>query len=178
MKETVKRINRELKCKGNIVDFYEDTMELPDGKQVTYDYLHHDGATAIVPVLEDGTILMVKQFRNALDRDTLEIPAGKLDTANESSLICAKRELEEETGYSSSHLEPLITLRTWLAFCDEKIEVFVARDLIPTSQHLDEDEFIDVGAYSVSTLRRMILDHEIEDAKTIAALMSYMVKYE
>ena len=90
---------------------------------------------------------------------------------------CASRELEEETGYRSENLEWLITLRTTVAFCNERIEVYVAKDLIPSKQHLDEDEFIDLKAYSIEELKEKILTGEIEDAKTVASLMAYAVKY-
>lgn len=173
----MKRIDRELKYTGSILKVYTDTIELDDGKKAEYDFIHHDGAAAVVPVREDGKILMVRQYRNALDRYTLEIPAGKLDDPKEAGIVCAARELEEETGYRSDHLERLITLRTWIAFCNEKIEVFVASDLEKSHQNLDDDEFIDVFAYSMEELKQKIFDGEIEDAKTIAALMAYEVKY-
>ena len=120
---------------------------------------------------------MVRQYRNALERYTLEIPAGALDAEDEPGLTCASRELEEETGYRSEHLEWLITLRTTVAFCNERIEVYVAKDLIPSRQHLDEDEFIDLKAYSLDELKEKIFSGEIEDAKTVASLMAYAVKY-
>ena len=120
---------------------------------------------------------MVRQYRNALDRYTWEIPAGKLDTPQEPGIECASRELEEETGYKSDCLELLITIRTTVALCDERIEIYVAKDLIPTSQHLDENEFIDVKAFTLKELMDMILNQEIEDSKTISAIMSYAVKY-
>lgn len=127
---------------------------------------------------EDGKILMVRQYRNALDRYTLEIPAGALDAEDEPGITCASRELEEETGYRSENLEWLITLRTTVAFCNERIEVYVAKDLIPSKQHLDEDEFIDLKAYSLDELKEKIFAGEIEDAKTVASLMAYAVKYQ
>ena len=120
---------------------------------------------------------MVRQYRNALERYTLEIPAGALDTADEPGITCASRELEEETGYRSENLEWLINLRTTVAFCNEKIEVFVAKNLIPSRQHLDEDEFIDLGAYTMEELKEKIYSGEIEDAKTVSALLAYEVKY-
>ena len=96
---------------------------------------------------------------------------------DEPGLTCASRELEEETGYRSENLEWLITLRTTVAFCNEKIEVYVAKDLIPSRQHLDEDEFIDLKAYSLDDLKEKIFSGEIEDAKTVASLMAYAAKY-
>ena len=121
---------------------------------------------------------MVRQYRNALDRYTLEIPAGALDAEDEPGRDCAARELEEETGYRSDDLEWLITLRTTVAFCNERIEVYVAKNLIPSKQHLDEDEFIDLKAYSLDELKEKIFNGEIEDAKTVASLMAYAVKYK
>ena len=160
MSEKIKRINRELKFKGKILDFYQDTIEVDGDHTVVWDFIGHKGAAAVVPVTADGKILMVRQYRNALDRYTLEI-----------------RELEEETGYRSENLEWLITLRTTVAFCNERIEVYVAHDLIPSKQHLDEDEFIELGAYTIEELKEKIFSGEIEDAKTVSSLMAYAVKY-
>lgn len=177
MSEHIIRLNRELKFKGKIIDFYQDTMEIDGDHTVIWDFIKHKGAAAVVPVTDDGRILMVRQYRNALDRYTLEIPAGALDAEDEPGLNCAARELEEETGYRSDDLEWLITLRTTVAFCNERIEVYVAKNLIPSRQHLDEDEFIDLKAYSLDDLKEKIFSGEIEDAKTVASLMAYAVKY-
>ena len=177
MSEHFKRLKRELKFKGAIIDFYQDTMEIDGDHTATWDFINHKGAAAVVPVTKDGKILMVRQYRNALDRYTLEIPAGALDAVDEPGIECASRELEEETGYKSNNLEWLITLRTTVAFCNEKIEVFVARDLIPSHQHLDEDEFIDLKEYTLDELKEKIFSGEIEDSKTVSALMAYAVKF-
>jgi len=173
----MKRVNRELKFKGRIVDFYQDTIEIEGNRHSTYDFIDHIGAAAVVPVTDDGKILMVKQYRNALDQFTLEVPAGALDNRDEPGIECARRELEEETGYRSDHLEWLITIRTTVAFCNERIEIFVARDLIPSCQNLDDNEFIEVKAYSMSELKEKIYIGEIQDSKTISALLAYEVKY-
>ena len=177
MSEHFKRLKRELKFKGAIIDFYQDTMEIDGNHTATWDFINHKGAAAVVPVTKEGKILMVRQYRNALDRYTLEIPAGALDAVDEPGIECASRELEEETGYKSNNLEWLITLRTTVAFCNEKIEVFVARDLIPSHQHLDEDEFIDLKDYTLDELKEKIFSGEIEDSKTVSALMAYAVKF-
>ena len=170
MSEKIKRINRELKFKGKILDFYQDTIEVDGDHTVVWDFIGHKGAAAVVPVTADGKILMVRQYRNALDRYTLRIRQGPV-------MECASRELEEETGYRSENLEWLITLRTTVAFCNERIEVYVAHDLIPSKQHLDEDEFIELGAYTIEELKEKIFSGEIEDAKTVSSLMAYAVKY-
>lgn len=177
MAEEFKRLDRELVYHGAIVDFYKDTVRVPNGNIVEWDFIGHKGAAAVIPVREDGKLLMVRQYRNALDRYTLEIPAGGLNGADEPTKDAAARELEEETGYRSEDLEWLITIRTTVAFCNEKIDIYVAKNLIKTHQHLDEDEFIHVEAYSVEELSRMILEGKIEDGKTVSAIMSYKEKY-
>ncbi len=175
--EKFKRLNRELVYKGSIIDFYKDTVLVPNGNVVKWDFIGHNGAAAVVPVTDDGKILMVRQYRNALDRYTLEIPAGGLNGADEPGKTAAARELEEETGYRSENLEWLITIRTTVAFCNEKIDIYVARNLIPSHQHLDEDEYINVEAYTVDELCEKIYAGEMEDSKTIAAIMCYKDKY-
>lgn len=177
MSDEVKRVGRELVYEGKILNVYRDHMEFSNGHTAEWDYIHHDGAAAVVPVMADGKILMVRQYRNALERETLEIPAGKLDAPGEPGIECSRRELEEETGYRSDDLEWLLTLRTTVAFCNEKIEIYVARNLIPSRQNLDEDEFVDVKAYSVEELKERIFAGEIEDSKTIAAILAYESKY-
>ena len=174
--DPVVRLDRQLKYTGTILKIYEDTV-IANGHEAHWDFIHHDGAAAVVPVLPDGRIIMVRQFRNALERETLEIPAGKLDASDEPGIACASRELEEETGYRSDKLERLITLRTTVAFCDEKIEIYVAENLVPSRQNLDEDEFVDVKAYTLDELKEKIYSDEIQDSKTVAALLAYEVKY-
>ena len=147
MDQQVKRVKRELIKHGAILDMYEDTMELPDGKQETWDFIsHRKGAAAVVPVRGDGKILMVKQYRNAIDRMTLEIPAGSRDSVTEDTRVCAARELEEETGYCSDDLTRILSLKTTVAFCDEFIV----------------DELCD-----------MIYAGTIQDAKTVAGILAY-----
>lgn len=177
MAEEFKRLGRELVQKGTIIDYYQDTVQVPNGNIAKWDFIGHKGAAAVVPVREDGKLLMVRQYRNALDRYTLEVPAGGLNSVEEPTKIAAARELEEETGYRSEDLEFLITIRTTVAFCNEKIDIYVAKNLIKSEQHLDEDEFIDVEAYTVEELMDKIYDCTIEDSKTICAIMTYAHKY-
>lgn len=178
MIERMKRLNRELKYQGTILDVYRDTMEFPDGSHEEWDFISHRmGAAAILPVLPDGRIVMVRQYRNALERMTIEIPAGARDSTEEETVCCAARELEEETGYHSEHLEYLISLRPTVAYCDEFIDLYVARDLVQTHQHLDPDEFVELEAFDLDQLCEMIYAGEIQDGKTVAALMAYKNKY-
>lgn len=175
--EKYERINRELVHKGAIIDYYQDTIKIPNGNIAKWDYIKHKGAAAVVAVKDDGSLLMVRQFRNALDRETLEIPAGGLNSVDEPTDIAAARELEEEAGYTAGKLELLISIRTTVAFCDEKIDVYVATDLKRSKQHLDEDEYLDVETYSIEELIQMVYDCKIQDGKTVAALLAYYNKY-
>ena len=136
--ERLQRIGRELAYQGSIMKIYRDDMRMPDGKVVQWDYFHHNGGAAVIPVLEDGRILMVRQYRNALDRYTLEIPAGAFDYEGEPGLSCASRELEEETGYRSDDFTFLLHMNSMPAFTNEKVSIYVAKHLKKTKQHLDE----------------------------------------
>ncbi len=178
MKNNIKRIDRKLEYKGVIVDFYTDYMQMPDGKVVKWDFIsHRKGAAAVVPVMDDGKILMVHQFRNALDRMTIEIPAGARDNTMEDTKVCAARELEEETGYRSDQLEFLISLRPTVAYDDEFIDIYVAKNLKPGAQHLDTYEFVELEAVPLDELCERIYAGEIQDGKTVAAIMAYKNKY-
>ncbi|MBO5033916.1 MAG: NUDIX hydrolase [Lachnospiraceae bacterium] len=176
MNQEIKRLKRELQCEGAITKYYKDTVQLPDGKTAVWDFVGHNGAAAAVGVLEDGRLVMVRQYRNALDRYTIEIPAGGLNP-NEPTIDAAARELEEETGYKCGSIEKLITIRTTVAFCNEKIDIYLATNLKRTCQHLDEDEYVNVELYTLEELEHMIYEGVIEDSKTIAAILAYKNKY-
>ena len=167
--EEFKRISRDLVAKGAIIDYYQDTMQIPNGNIAKWDLIDHKGAAAVVAVRED---------RNALERETLEIPAGGLNGREEPTDQAAMRELQEETGYHTDHVELLTSIYTTVAFCNEKIDIYLARGLKDRgNQHLDEDEFINVEAYSVEELKQMIYDCRIQDAKTICGILTYASKY-
>ncbi|MGN0505193.1 MAG: NUDIX hydrolase [Lachnospiraceae bacterium] len=172
----VKRLERELKYKGRILDFYEDTMQFPNGSTAKWDFLHHNGAAAVVPVDTDGNIYMVSQYRSGVERMSLEIPAGCLNPG-EDRKTAAARELEEEIGYRCENIELLLKFYSAFAYCDEYIEIYVATGLVPGKQHLDEDEFLAVQKYPIETLVEKIFSGEISDSKTIAAILAYKEKY-
>ncbi|MCI8801358.1 MAG: NUDIX hydrolase [Lachnospiraceae bacterium] len=175
--EEYKRLKRELVANGVILDYYQDTMLIPNGNVAKWDLIDHKGAAAVVAVREDGKLLMVRQYRNALERETLEIPAGGLNGREEPTEAAAVRELEEETGYTCGQVELLNSIYTTVAFCNEKIDIYLARDLKPGKQHLDEDENINVEAYSVEELKQMIFDCKIQDSKTICGILTYATKF-
>ena len=153
----IRRVNRELKYQGAIVDVYSDTIETPDGNIAYWDYVEHrKGAAAVVPVTPEGRILMVRQYRNALDRYTIELPAGCRDSLTEDTKISAMRELEEETGFQCGHIEKMLSLKTTVAFCNE---------------------FIEVRAYDPEELLEKIYAGVIQDSKTVAGILAYCYRY-
>ncbi len=175
--EPVKRLDRQLRAKGTVISLYKDTVEV-NGHIAEWDYIHHDGAAAVVAVNDEGKLMMVRQYRNALDRFTLELPAGKLDTPDEPTLECATRELEEETGYKSSDFEYLLTVNTTVAFCNEKIDIYLAKNLVKSKQNLDEDEEINVELWDLEDLKKLIYEGKITDGKTVAGIMTYAAKFQ
>lgn len=172
-----KRLERNLVANGVILDYYQDTMQIPNGNIAKWDLIDHKGAAAVVAVREDGKLLMVRQYRNALERETIELPAGGLNSRQEPTADAAMRELEEETGYTCEKVELLNSIYTTVAFCNEKIDIYLARDLKPGKQHLDEDEFINVEAYTVEELKEMIFQCKIQDSKTICGILTYAAKF-
>ena len=177
--ERVKRIDRTLFHKASIFELYKDKIQVTEDKCVEWDFIKHRGAAAVLPVLENGRILMVRQFREAIDRDTLEIPAGGLNSEDEPTIEAAARELKEETGFAAGDkLEFLISVRTAPAYCNEKIDVYIAKDLVKTEQHLDEGEYIKVEEWDVDQLVDMIYSGEIQDCKTVGAILAYKLQLQ
>ncbi|MGN0480707.1 MAG: NUDIX hydrolase [Lachnospiraceae bacterium] len=177
--ERVRRIDRTLFHKASIFELYKDKIQVTEDKCVEWDFIKHRGAAAVLPVLENGRILMVRQFREAIDRDTLEIPAGGLNSEDEPTIEAAARELEEETGFKSAgELKFLISVRTAPAYCNEKIDVYIAKNLIKTQQKLDEGEYIRVEEWDIDDLVSMIYDGKIQDCKTIGAILAYKLQLQ
>ncbi|NLK75227.1 MAG: NUDIX hydrolase [Clostridiales bacterium] len=173
--EHYKRLKRELVRKGAVIDYYKDTIEINGEKLAYFDFVGHKGAAAMIPVDADGKIILVRQYRNAIDQYTLEIPAGGLNPGEESK-ICAMRECEEETGYKPGETHHLIDLYTTVAFSNEKISIYYTNELIATNQNLDEDEYVTVERYSIDELTSMIFEGKIVDAKTISGILAYKNK--
>lgn len=177
MPEKYERLERNLIAKGSIIDYYQDVMKIPNGNTAKWDFIKHNGAAAVIAVKPDGKILMVKQYRNALERETIEIPAGGYNGTVETMEEAAKRELREETGYLAGNMEFLISIRTTVAFCNERIDIYYASDLSLGEQELDDDEYLEVTSYTIDELIQMIYDGKIQDSKTISGLMCYYNKY-
>ena len=177
MPEKYERLERNLIAKGSIIDYYQDVMKIPNGNTAKWDFIKHKGAAAVIAVKPDGKILMVKQYRNALERETIEIPAGGYNGAVETMEEAAKRELREETGYLAGQMEFLISIRTTVAFCNERIDIYYASGLSMGEQELDDDEYFEVTSYTIDELIQMIYDGTIHDSKSICGLMCYYNKF-
>lgn len=173
--EKFKIIGRHLEHHGHIVDFYTYDMKIPNGNEAQWDIIEHKGAAAIVPVDGDGKIILVRQYRGAIDDILLEIPAGGRDSVDEDFRTCAARELEEEIGYTSDEICHLVDYHSAAAYTSEKIGIYYTEKLIPSHQHLDENEFVRIERYTLDELVKMIADGAITDGKTIAAIMAYKV---
>ena len=173
--DRVVRKKRTLIHEGTILDYYQDEMELPNGKTEIWDFVsHRKGAAAVVPVLPNGNLILTYQYRNALERYTLEIPAGSRDSVDEDTAICAQRELYEETGYKSDSWKRLLSLKSTVAFCDELIDVYLARDIYKVgSQELDEAESIELKEMTLDEVLELIYIGTIQDAKTVAGILAY-----
>jgi len=178
MSSTFKRLKRTEIYNGIRVHLVRDRMLTSDGKEMDWELVVHPGAAAIIPVDQDGKIIMVRQYRNASDNETLEIPAGVLDAGEKDPYTCAKRELEEETGYQAKELTFLYKFYSSIGLCDEIIHIYVAKGLIETQQNLDEHEVISLERYTVEELIRMIFAGEIMDNKTISAILMYKESLE
>jgi ADP-ribose pyrophosphatase len=154
---------------GKVVTVDIDTVTLPNGVTVDLEIVRHPGAAAVVPLKEDGTVVLIKQFRHAAGGFIYEIPAGKLNRG-EDPLDCAARELEEEIGYIAGRLERLTSILTAPGFTDEVIHIYKATGMRAGRQHLDRDEVLEVLEIPLKEAIRMIEAGTIRDAKTIVGL--------
>ena len=164
-------VSKERKFDGVVIDVEHWQVRLPDGSLGLREVALHKGAAAVVPVDEQGRVPMVRQFRAPIGRVTLEIPAGKLDHPGEDPELCARRELSEETGLTAESVTKLVALRTTPGFCNETIHLYMARGLTQGERRLDADEFRDGGWVPLEERADRVVRGEIEEAKTIAALL-------
>ena len=164
-------LGEESLFEGRLVKLHKLDVTLPSGKPALREVVRHPGASAVVPVDERGMVTMVKQFRAAVGRVLLEIPAGKLDYREEDRLEAAKRELREETGLTAASWTHLGDIVTTPGFSDEKISLYLARELSAGESHPDEDEFLNVVRVPLGELTAMIMRGEVPDSKTICAVL-------
>lgn len=156
--------------KGSFLHAFRDTVQLPDGSMATREYVRHPGAVMVVPMLEDGSLVMERQYRYPLHQVMVEFPAGKLD-AGESTFACAQRELLEETGYSATEWARAGVLHPVIAYSTEFIEVWFARGLSLGERRLDAGEFLDVFTATLPELLLWCRDGQVTDGKTLTAAL-------
>lgn len=157
---------------GKVVSLFIEEHELPDGRKAAFELVRHSGGAAVLPVLEDGRIVLIRQFRPAGGGMIWEIPAGRLERS-EAPENCIHRELREEVGYRAGTLEKLGEMLTAVGFCDEIVHLFVARELSPVPRALEPDEYIEVVPMAFDQALAMVLRGEISDGKTQLALLLY-----
>ena len=173
--ETAVLEHREV-YQGKIVNLHVDTVRLDSGRSVVREVVRHPGGVVALPVLDDGRLLLIRQFRYPLQKFILEFPAGKLDS-NQPPLETITRELEEESGYRAGSIEYQFSFYTTPGISDEIIHLFLATNLTPVSQRLEEGEHITVEAYSADQCLEMIRAGQIADGKTILALLWFRLKF-
>jgi ADP-ribose pyrophosphatase len=156
--------------RGKIFDVALERVTLPNGAIKEREVVRHPGAAAMVPLLDDGEVVLIRQYRHAVGRFLWEIPAGTLERG-ESPMECARRELVEETGYEAANLEKLTEILPAPGYTDERIHIFLATGLMPAEQKLDDDEVLDLQPTAFDTALGMITEGEIQDAKTIIGLL-------
>ena len=168
LKET--KISSEQKFSGRLIDLYLDQVELPNGEMTTREWIDHPGAVCLIPILPDGKICLIRQFRYGPGEEFIEIPAGKLD-AGEAPLDCAYRELEEETGYRTNKLTFLTNIHPAIGFSNEKMWMYLAEELELSKKKLDEDEFLELLPTPLNKALEWVFSGKITDVKTIIGIM-------
>ncbi|MBM7614025.1 NUDIX hydrolase [Alkaliphilus hydrothermalis] len=167
-----KTVKSERIYEGKVINLRVDMVELPDRKYSKREIVEHGGAVGVVAVTPDGKLLFVKQFRKAVEGDLLEIPAGKIEK-DEDPKDCALRELEEETGYTTSKITKMLDFYTSPGFSNEVIHIYLAEELEQGEACPDEDEYIEVISLTLEEMLELIKKGEVKDSKTIVAILYY-----
>ncbi|GAB4062568.1 NUDIX hydrolase [Uliginosibacterium sediminicola] len=160
---------------GGLLKAWRDRIELPDGSQSVREYVRHPGASVVIAETQPGVLLFERQFRYPVGQVFIEFPAGKRDQG-EDFLACAQRELREETGYRAESWQHLGTMHPCIGYSDERIDIFLARELSYVGQHLDQGEFLEIFEMSLAEAEQAVLDGRITDAKTVTCLF-WAAKY-
>ena len=155
---------------GYVINVRVDTVKLPDGREAFRDIAEHPGGVGVVALTDDKKVLMVKQFRKPLEKAIYEIPAGKLDK-NEDIFVCGMRELEEETGFTCREMKDLGHMYPSPGFTNEITHIYFTDSLVKGTENPDEDEFLDVEQIDIIKAKEMILNNEINDAKTVFGIL-------
>ncbi|MDO8299566.1 NUDIX domain-containing protein [Lacisediminimonas sp.] len=151
---------------GSFLKISRDKVRLPDGKIAEREYVRHPGAVVILPLMADGRILLERQYRYPLHRVFIEFPAGKID-AGEDPLLCAQRELQEETGYTAGQWQHVCTIHNAIAYSDEHLEIYLARGLVAGEAKLDDGEFLETMAVTLDDMLQWVREGKITDVKTV-----------
>ena len=167
-----RRLSGALVYDGSLLKVHRDVVSLPDGAEGTREFIRHPGAVAVIPIFDDGSVLLERQFRYPHAREFIEIPAGKLEPG-EPHLETAKRELLEETGYTASQWRRLGVIHPAIAYTDEAIDLFVASGLTFAGQKLDAGEFLETLTVPLAQALEMVRKGEITDSKTVTALLLF-----
>lgn len=170
-----KTVRSERIYKGRIVQLRKDEIILPDGRKSFREVVEHPGAVVILAEKDEQNIILVQQFRKAVEEVLLELPAGTIESS-EKIIDCARRELEEETGYQAEKWEEIIDFYSAPGFCSEKLTLFYAQDLIKTESHTDEDEFIEIIEVDKEEIYRLIKNKKIKDAKSLVGILWWLYK--
>ncbi|WP_448374902.1 NUDIX domain-containing protein [Fervidobacterium sp.] len=166
-----KTISTRVIFNGMLLTVLKDEVILENGAMSVREHVLHPGAVAVVPITNDGKVILVEQYRYPIKQKLLEIPAGKFDKPGEDALECAKRELEEETGYSATHYTYLGYIHTTPGFSNEIIHLYLAQGLVPGQSDPDEDEILEVHIEDFNKVVEKCINGEITDAKTVAGIM-------
>ena len=167
-KET--RLSTERIYKGRLLDVWKDKVELPNGKTSYREYIKHPGAVVIIPVLPDGKIGLIRQYRYPMGMEQIELPAGKLD-GSEPHLVTAGRELEEEIGYKAGSLTEVTEIHPCIGYSDEQMWIYLAEKLEATKTNTDQDEFIELLPTELDFAVEMVWSVKITDVKTIIGIL-------
>ncbi len=170
--EKIKRLDRSLVYKGAWISMYTDSMAFANGNFANWDFIHHNGAAAMVAEASDGKIIMIRQWRPGAEKEILELPAGGINK-DEEPMVAAIRELREETGALCEKAAPLLMIQPSPAYNDEKVHMFYCQVTGYTESELDDNEYVTVERYSLEELIGMILNGIISDSKTVAGLFAY-----